>query len=1221
MSIVEKLQNKGVQIPAPNQIQIGEEVIADNIEPNVVLLPGIVIQGSKTMLGQGTVLGPGGTFCNVRCGRRVKLQTGYYENCVFLNGTEIRSNAEMRAGTIFMEEAQAAHTVGCKMTILGMRVILGSLINFCDVFVSGGNEEPFGFTEIGSGAIHYNFTPNGLKFGSLIGPGALGEMYGLYPKTFIGGQTQIIAPTMIGHQVLVPAGTSVRQPIPSGVLSIDSALAPGKKAYQPSLITSAKEKFWLTAVLIIHYQALSRYFTVIRKTFAQSHHDAFLEHLYEQANEMIQINIQERLKWLFSQTERHEPANLFGKLSTSLKLHQQELNKRSKNKISFYLQQIEEHSILLMHKDLLEKQLQQTAPQIPQEVEFLSACQPYIEACASYAEFITSLPFELKRQGQNWLQTLITQMISQIQETLQNSKQSVEIVQQSDQYVQAIRPYFGVLQRLYQNHKFLFSGDWDNPELGIINRNLDEYSDLRILSWQMLAIFPADQIPKTKIEKLMRILEQWPSPAVIHWPYLVSMLHNTELDGIGNQLIRRAIIRFHGTDGVRGPTAVPEQPLNLEKAIVRFVQQHELTPKFFSSLVRNSIYAYCILYGQQCEAVLIGCDPRDIYSDNPQRQHIFYKAVIDGALTTGKRIYDLGVVPIPAIAYMLAHWDCPGSPAHVPLAIYKTASHNPAAQDGIKLFMQDTQAPTRRYVKATWELETVIAALMVQEALSTESWYGPTGQHYKAQPIAAEVLRRVITNPSQMPNLSNVLFMAMDLANGAFAWPHYQEILLYILQYNQIKNTVVVGKKPDGKNINHNQGQDRVGAAHLENIHHITREEIQPGGKFFGFPAINSLFEFGANHQEELRSGKTAWAIFTDGDGDRSYAALYNPYKDDLHLIDGDESFFYQIHHLLEQGKLRPGSMIAFTVESSVPFINALLELLQKYHPVQLIYTGEVSAIDKINVKLCPVGDKHILRSQCMGTESSGHLVKPYEVMASDGQITRMVFTGNGPMSALHTIAAVDAQMAMQMHLPFQERLQQILIPYAEPYNNILYIYFIQKKLWYYNSPLWQSVYQQIARASQPYDLSVVIFPEEEDTLYLISQSSTKWQFSILARPSGTENKFGIKFFGTADQKELFDRMSQELYIQIAPLMKDYSLRICRDERKLLEILNARKHEAVLIQELEQQIVQQNTASERAYFMSLVEALSDKCQKLAEYDGLHLKIKERGLLFLNQSLG
>ena len=79
---------------------------------------------------------------------------------MLLTKARIGSNGHVRAGTLLEEEASTAHAVGLKQTILTSFATLGSLINCCDCLISGGRSRT-NHTEVGSGFIHFNFTPWG----------------------------------------------------------------------------------------------------------------------------------------------------------------------------------------------------------------------------------------------------------------------------------------------------------------------------------------------------------------------------------------------------------------------------------------------------------------------------------------------------------------------------------------------------------------------------------------------------------------------------------------------------------------------------------------------------------------------------------------------------------------------------------------------------------------------------------------------------------------------------------------------------------------------------------------------------------------------------------------------------------------------------------------------------------------------------------------------------
>ena len=174
-----RLIGKGVRIPNPLTLDIGEEVNIDRISgENVAIYPGCRIYGEKTVISAGAKIGYEGpvTIDNCRIGPKVELKGGYFSKSVFLEGASMGLGAQVREGCILEEEASGAHCVGLKQTILLPFVTLGSLINFCDCLMAGGTSRQ-NHSEVGSSYIHFNFTPDGDKTTpSLIGDVPRGVM-------------------------------------------------------------------------------------------------------------------------------------------------------------------------------------------------------------------------------------------------------------------------------------------------------------------------------------------------------------------------------------------------------------------------------------------------------------------------------------------------------------------------------------------------------------------------------------------------------------------------------------------------------------------------------------------------------------------------------------------------------------------------------------------------------------------------------------------------------------------------------------------------------------------------------------------------------------------------------------------------------------------------------------------------------------------------------------
>ena len=135
VSKIQTLLGKGVKIPNPKSVEIGNDVDTDMISGDgIVIYSSCKIYGRSTLLLKGTKLGYEGpvTIKNCQVGPHVELKGGVVQNAVFLKKASMGLGANIREGTILEEESNGAHTVGLKQTILFPFVTIGSLINYCD---------------------------------------------------------------------------------------------------------------------------------------------------------------------------------------------------------------------------------------------------------------------------------------------------------------------------------------------------------------------------------------------------------------------------------------------------------------------------------------------------------------------------------------------------------------------------------------------------------------------------------------------------------------------------------------------------------------------------------------------------------------------------------------------------------------------------------------------------------------------------------------------------------------------------------------------------------------------------------------------------------------------------------------------------------------------------------------------------------------------------------
>jgi bifunctional UDP-N-acetylglucosamine pyrophosphorylase / glucosamine-1-phosphate N-acetyltransferase len=207
------LMDKGVKIANPENLDIGDDVDAGRISGDgVVIHSGCRLSGSSLLICPGAVIGSEGPATVQDCyvGPNVELKGGFFKEAVFLQKSSMGLGAHVRGGTILEEESSGAHTVALKHTILFPFVTLGSLINFCDCFMSGGTSRK-DHSEVGSSFIHFNYTPNQDKATpSLLGDVPSGVMLNRHP-IFLGGQGGIVGPCRLAFGTVTAAGGICRK--------------------------------------------------------------------------------------------------------------------------------------------------------------------------------------------------------------------------------------------------------------------------------------------------------------------------------------------------------------------------------------------------------------------------------------------------------------------------------------------------------------------------------------------------------------------------------------------------------------------------------------------------------------------------------------------------------------------------------------------------------------------------------------------------------------------------------------------------------------------------------------------------------------------------------------------------------------------------------------------------------------------------------------------------
>ncbi len=291
--------------------------------------------------------------------------------------------------------------------------------------------------------------------------------------------------------------------------------------------------------------------------------------------------------------------------------------------------------------------------------------------------------------------------------------------------------------------------------------------------------------------------------------------------------------RLFGTDGARG-VAVTELTCELAMNIGRAAALVLTKQKTHKGKAR----------------ILIGKDTR-ISSD------ILESALIAGITSVGADVELLGVVPTPAVAYLVRYYEADAG-------VMISASHNSVEYNGIKLFSSTG-------FKLPDEVENEIEALILDTPEKMElvdgSDVGRIRTMYGAVSEYNEHIQSTVGGKFQG------LLVAIDCANGSASATAESLFYKFGAEYVYINN------EPNGLNIN-----DNCGSTHMEQL----VELVKSRGCDVGFAF--------------------------DGDADRCLAV-----DEKGNIIDGDKLIAILSRYMKEMGKLKNNAAVV-TVMSNLGF-------------------------------------------------------------------------------------------------------------------------------------------------------------------------------------------------------------------------------------------------------------------------------------------------------------
>jgi bifunctional UDP-N-acetylglucosamine pyrophosphorylase/glucosamine-1-phosphate N-acetyltransferase len=195
---VNNLLNNGVIVIDPDTVYVDDEV---EVAAEVTLYPNTFLMG-KTTIATKTVIEPGCIVKNSTIGEGVSLKAySHLENVIVEKNCAVGPFARLRPGTELGEKTKIGNFVETKNSKLDKGVAVSHLSYVGDAEI--GEE-----TNIGCGFITCNYDGE-QKHKTIIGK-----------RSFIGSDTQTIAPIKIGDNSFIGSGSTVSRDVPDKAFSI-----------------------------------------------------------------------------------------------------------------------------------------------------------------------------------------------------------------------------------------------------------------------------------------------------------------------------------------------------------------------------------------------------------------------------------------------------------------------------------------------------------------------------------------------------------------------------------------------------------------------------------------------------------------------------------------------------------------------------------------------------------------------------------------------------------------------------------------------------------------------------------------------------------------------------------------------------------------------------------------------------------------------------------------
>ncbi len=198
----EQLLADGVIMIDPKSVFVEDLV---QIGAGTVIYPNVFVRG-KTAIGAFCVLEPNVFISESILHNSIQVRGGsYLEQCEVHSHCLIGPYARLRPKTVIAEEARIGNFVELKNVRFGKKSKANHLAYLGDAEI--GED-----VNIGCGTITCNYAADHKKYKTKIGD-----------RTFVGSDTQFVAPVEIGSDVVIGSGSTITKSVPNGSLAVTRA--------------------------------------------------------------------------------------------------------------------------------------------------------------------------------------------------------------------------------------------------------------------------------------------------------------------------------------------------------------------------------------------------------------------------------------------------------------------------------------------------------------------------------------------------------------------------------------------------------------------------------------------------------------------------------------------------------------------------------------------------------------------------------------------------------------------------------------------------------------------------------------------------------------------------------------------------------------------------------------------------------------------------------------